>query len=526
MRRRGASLATVLLLLAVLSVLVFTVAQSSILHLFFSTEVDSRQHARNLAESAIARALAEVLQNETYGATHQPGQAITVTGPVAGSTGYLSFNQGEASGQGSPYSTNNLAGAGSVPGDHCAVPRGVLHLMGTGRVGQVVQTVEVMYYRPPYPKGLASSGPIAAEALSLMGLPAGVPYPGQPADRLPGSLFSNNRGTPAIDLKAGSDITGDVASPGTISLQPGVRVAGEVRPGSGPQPIPDFDLAAMVGRAKTVAGTKYIEGVVGPQTVDWYTGSTTGVTIGGDLTLDNGVLWVDGSLTVQGAIKGKGVVLARDRITLIGGASFRADNAVALACGQELDLRGGGQADHFFQGVLYSEKSIQASDLTVLGCAVANSPDPAAGGIDLKNVTVVQTPDGAGNAVGVPALVQMVQDRGPRPNTNRGGGGISITPKFDPYTGKLMDSHDVHIYMPADNYDKTWRNLTYHQVKALAKRLYDKHGAVPHNQSTYDTIHKLVDDIWANPQGYVIWLAPNNLLPPAEKSHMLLWRLR
>jgi len=524
---RGSTLSSVLLVLMVAVTLTFVVAQSSVVHLQFATSLDNRQQARNLAESAVNEGLAKVLEAEAYGKDRAAGSAIRVQGGnyPPGAYGYLTFNKGEAASENTFWSTNNL-GTGNDPGDRRPVPVSTVHLVGVGHCGNITQTVEVLYYRPPYPKALAATGPINATGdLVVTGMKPGRVYPGSPAaiseaDRERGSIHSNATGAKAVELGPGCNVTGNVGASGQILLDPSVRVGGEVRPDSNPQPVPDFDVDALIAQTQTVFQTQLLSGSEGTLTVDWFSGCNGPLQINGDLIMKDGVLWVKGNLHVTGHIQGDGIVLVKGDVQVDSGSTMDAKNLVALAASGNVSLTAADKSTHFFQGLVYSEGDVQARDITVLGGLIANGP-PGKGKMELERVNCVATTVEIGDVFHGVADGVFKDPRSP---------GNSYT-DVQIYVNlhKLPDGSkrfDVRVKDYTMNLDHTWKNLTLQEAHDLGGRIHRDDPSLPnftHNETTGDTFTRSVNMANRNPPEGQLKLSLNNLLSPADKARVLLW---
>lgn len=547
MRARGSTLASVLLVLMIAVTLTFVVAQASMTHLQFAAGLDNRQHARNLAESAIHQALAQILESEGYGKNRAGANFIKVTDPryPQGAYGYLTFNKGEAALERTYWSTNNLSG-GSDVGDRRPVPSSTVHLVGVGRCGDTQQTVEILYYRPPYPKALTSTGPInATGGLQVAAMQDGATYPGSPAtipvdDAERGSIHSNASGPKAIELGPGCNITGNVAASGQILLDPSVVVGGEVRADSNPQPVPNLNVQAMIDGVDQVPNTQSLAGSTGSLTIDWYAGSTGDLTINGDLTLQDGVLWVKGNLHVNGCIKGYGLVLVDGDAQADTGSELDAQNLVALAATGDVQLHATDQNRFYFQGLIYSEGNIDARQITVLGTIIANG-SPGKGRLDLDRVTAVATGVKVQQIMrGIPMQAYRedkkqpngIEKPGPFPNQP-----VVATPKLGP-DGKTV-TFDLRIRdfdkMPAADYN--WKDLEKEAGNNIGRSFGNepKDAYVPkgtprppvpkiaHNEAVCDTVYRTINlSDKLDPAG-VLNLDLNNVLSTADRSRILLW---
>lgn len=537
---RGSTLSSVLLVLMVAVTLTFVVAQSSVVHLQFATSLDNRQHARNLAESAVNEGLARVLDSEAFGKNRAAGSAIRVEGGSypQDAYGYLTFNKGEAAAENTCWSTNNL-GDGNDAGDRRPVPSSTVHLIGVGRCGNITQTVEVLYYRPPYPKALSATGPINATAdLVVTGLRGGATYPGSPAsipenDRESGSIHSNATGAKAVDLGPGCNITGNVGASGQVKLDPSVRVGGEVRSDTNPQPVPNFDVEALIDQVDQVHATQLLTGSTGALTVDWFAGSEGPLDINGDLHLKDGVLWVKGNLHVTGRIHGNGFVLVKGDVKVDSGSTLEAKNVVALAATGDVALRAADKSSYYFQGLVYSEGDLEARDITVLGGMIANGP-PGKGKLNLEHVNAIATSvtvndlyagDPFGSFQGdADAWPGGPFDKGPFPEVQ-----VRANLRFKPDGSKVVDVNVVVFQSTTSNvikWNHWYRDMTYDEAHALGWRIHQDDSSLPdypHNDTTGDSFIRAAALAWRNPPARQLKLSVNNLLSPAEKSRILLW---
>lgn len=394
------------MMLALGAVLAFTAAASGVFNLRLSVAVDNRDHARNLAEAVVAMALAEIGQMETFGLGGETVQFPVTADYPPNSRAVLSFDPATAGSYGIPASTHNLYGGTPIPGsDGAQVPRNTVRLVGLGQVDEVEYVCEVLFYRPPIPNGIVATGTIDAEALFLAGVQASESFPGAWAgvaagDQLPAHLFSNSREQPhAVTLRAGCDITGNVGSRGSIDVQPGALVRGEIRPGAAELSVLDLDIEDMIARVEAAVGL-------------WPYPPTTPVVVGlqvypasqvitGDVQLEGGAICVRGDLRITGKVSGQGALLATGSITLERGSDFAAEDMVALAAGGDVRITGSGSAGSFFHGLVYSEGDIGAQNVTVLGTVVANGP-PGKGNLSLRDVNLIQSPISISFNTGLP----------------------------------------------------------------------------------------------------------------------------
>lgn len=122
-------------------------------------------------------------------------------------------------------------------------------------------------------------------------------------EKKPGNIVSNDGSETAVDLGAQTKVSGDVRAVGRVNLYDGAVVQGEIKEEQSAQNLPRINLSVYDPREGeqsyvpfTSAMTEIRDGRAlhegGPLTL-------------GDLRLDNGLLFVDGDLTITGKVMGK-----------------------------------------------------------------------------------------------------------------------------------------------------------------------------------------------------------------------------
>lgn len=550
---RGSSLITVIVGSGLLLMVLFTMAEAVVFHLQFATTLNSEHEARNLAQSAVHETLAELLGSDQYG--KNGGQVlIPGSGDPAKNYGIVSFS---ADGR-VPRSLNNLGSLNQITGStgH-GVPGNAVHLVGRGYSGSSQRTVEVLYYRPPFPKAMSSSGAIVANNARVTGLkPDAVYPPSDPSNLVPGSLQSNsNKGgaTPAIKV-INCQISGDVAAVGEIQVDPTSQVDGEIRMRGDPQPIPKIDVIARINDIKNADSTELLSGSIAGRKMNWYCGCPTGdLTIAGDLELDNGVLWTNEDLTITGGIKGHGLVLCGGNVTIQKGCQLDADNLVALAARGDVSLQGPDRSNYYFQGLVYTNGNFSAQHLTVLGAVIADSPDPNKGGLSLSDVDMVMQPDSLNISKSVVLTVE---------NRNNIQGSINQNPPTVPPSGNPSTIRFQFSIRPESlrqggvrRFDFSVLNLNPTYPASPPPKLWSwpdisSDANVPYSIQKYTRPDNSTKEKWYLPmptagdrndaftqinntlglsyqqmknKGMVAFPDINSLMPPAEHSRILMW---
>ncbi len=429
---RGLTVGGTLLAVAVLAALAAALATLCVTHIRTSNRAESALHAANLARSAIAQAVAEVLNNQEYGDGRLPEETVTVE--TEHGTAYLTFNPDLAEEQGIIYSSNNSAGTTSLEGGQGrVVPANSVHLVARGYSGDVVRQVETVLSVPSFPWALAANGEVVIRDGAVVGsLPAGV-WPPNLADMEPADLVSNSTSATAIQLGSGSRVLGDVETPGRVVLaDDSVQVDGVIREAAEPQNLPemkaeDFDPAVLDIAYDDLTGS-----TLSSVTTSADGASRTGFAISGaarhegalqidqDVELSGGVLYVDGDLTVNGNIQGSGIVIANGDITVSSGVTLEGATKVAIVSAGRVTLRGVGPTSSSIRGLFYAQEGLSAEEITVVGALIAAGPDA---GVELVN----------SRAVG-----QSLQTTSSGPSAARRGGlGYSVGSGRDPGGGMM-----------------------------------------------------------------------------------------
>ena len=277
-----------------------------------------------------------------------------------------------------------------------------------------------------YPYSLASAGAITGENMEVYGiesLEAAADGVISDDEKQPGHIVSNalaGQGDPnAIVLGSGTSISGDVKARGSIDVG-GATVQGKVLPNAAQQNLPDVTVEAFDPAGKT--GVYTWTGAAGP---DGGPPQLVGrARYSGDLTIDDldmaeGLLYVDGDVTVTGTVKGKGAIVATGKITVTGSMETEADHA-ALVAKDDITIHGDGPNSSRFQGLVYSEGSIDIARTTIMGAAVSKD---TAGTTKLEDVVAVAVPELTRMDLEIHATLEKAKESaGQAMKTSIGGG--------------------------------------------------------------------------------------------------------
>jgi cytoskeletal protein CcmA (bactofilin family) len=532
-----------MLVIGVIVVVAFSLTAMSFQHWGFGQRAHNRQVARNMAASVASLAAARLIADPALGAPVHADDTVTYADPDnPGASAVVTFVPAEAARLGIACSLNNQTET-SVDGAGSRVPRRTAQILAHGQCRGATAEVEMMLYVPPYPLALIASGPLTSTGgLVVSAIRDARDY--QPdLSALPASkkamatVASNDGGELAVELGPGAVINGNLQAVGQIKLAPDDVVKGAVMPQSNPAPLPDLDVSRALAACDTPQRRSWSIPAATRETdmhVEWMRRCEGSLQVDGDLTMDGATLVVTGDLHVTGSVKGKGSIVAGGAITIDRGADFDADNVVAVLAHGPITLSGVERAHSFLQGVVYSETSIRANHLTVLGTVMTKAL-PGQGAIALDDVSVVCAPVTVQTRFGLPASSGADDDESVWSAT-------AYPDPADP-TGKALRfdvslisySNDLH---PNQQYQGGGSNLTRKQAEDLILQLdlrAPHPGATGHNISNDKTmkgvpcveiLHQYFDKLEASPpdSSDMLNLDMNRLLKPAAQPRVLLWR--
>lgn len=390
-RRRGGSLALVLVIATLGFLAAFVLAGTTSAHLNFANRSSRVARARLLAEAAVTRAVVELQKDSAYGALGE-GFELELPGNPAGSVGKLGFAPDVVANlslapETTAYSTYNLDADTSTPGfQNRLVPAHSVHLVGEGTCLGVTRRVEAIVCLPPFPYAIASSGPIESQGELLVGSLNGQTSPGTITadDLLPAHVASNDAEATSVTLGPRSVVVGDIRSVGGLNLSEGVVVKGQTLAYGEPVALPKVPLQDYDPEGRQT-GYQQLPSEISDATVAGTARSSGDLTVYGELDLDQAKLYVDGHLTVRGPISGQGLVVARQGATIYTGARLSGGQAVLLS-GGDVTIAGGGPLGSFFQGLVYAEGAFEARDITVVGSFIARGEGAS---VKLSNARVL-----------------------------------------------------------------------------------------------------------------------------------------
>ena len=395
-KEAGSSLGTILVVTGVVALLVFALASSSVTHLHLSHRSTNAQVAETLAESAIAAGLEKVLQEPEFGVLEREEDRVDLPGSDIKSKGFLTFNPADAQTRQTFHSTNNLKGDSSRSGsDGRVVPANSLHLVGTGECNGVNKKIEAIFHVPKFPFVIAAGGRFTTDGETVIGSIESVDEwlaSGQKSDDLqPGHVASNSEANDAIVFGPLTRVTGDAKARGGVELQSGATVMGEIRPNASPAEIPSYSVKDFdpLYTGRLDVSTLNQSNLTRPNLEGWVRRDGD-LFVSQGLHLDNGVLYVNGNLTVSGGVTGTGAILVTGTASVTGKSSFATDNLAAIMAEGHVNIRGSGTTSSVFRGLIYSNESLHAENITLIGTVLSAGKT---GELILKDSTVLYSPD-------------------------------------------------------------------------------------------------------------------------------------
>ena len=576
-RQQLGNIALVTASLLLVTMLLFFSLSAGLQQYQLASKLADRSRARDLAESTIHLAIAELCRNPNWGTA--PGQSLSLPLAVAGAEGqgFLSFDGSLAHAQHIPSSCNNLNGPVSTAGDGLTVPRSSTYLAALGRYRSERIQIETILVRPPYPTGCAARGPILMESVRLWGQPLNtVPTdPPNPNPWSPANVFTNRSGPQAMQIDALCDIFGDALAVGDIALSPGGQVRGELSPRSSAHAVPHLDIAAMWSN---VAALSNIVPFKAGEILTSFVVVNADLNAPGDLVMDGGFLAVNGNLNIAGRLSGRGLVLATGNVTAQAGAQLVAENRLALLSGGDVVLAGQG-INYHLSGLVYAQGKIDAHDLTVHGAVVQDDPTQSKV-VHLKRINLIQDSIGVFGNIGLPLISDASVDRNILGFTQRSERfELHLQAYRDPQNANQLlfsgsfatgdnETHTSRPLWPPHGDDRAWQlnlspptatlqdNVSTHggfdaqsrlalpitttnsaydgseaQLLALVKNVVDTlnpdfwDGPNKTGRSTHQQIQDYINNLKLLQNTTNTWLVDlNNLLPLIESTRLVTWR--
>lgn len=458
--RRGTAIGTTLMIAALAMVVAFVLAGTSFSHLNVNARMSNGQKAEMVADSVIAKALADVIDSGgLLGQPSEPGYSAWITVTIDEAQGRLTFDPATAGSLG--YSVNRHEQS-SAPGfQGRVVPQNCLHLVGLGVCNGVERRVESLVFLPPVPFALGSSGPIHSQGNLVVGSlsgPSQVLSANNNAALLPGSLRSNATTNNAISLGAQTLVTGNVQSAGGAVLDPASSVLGSVQTRVSPIALPLPDLTAM--DPGTGAGVTLQAGTIPAPQLYGLNRADANLVVAGDLMMNDALLYVDGDLQIQGNVQGRGIIVSRGDVDIQDGAALDGQNQAVLLANGDVALRGTGAFGSAFQGLVYTEGDFSAQQISVVGALIGNKTTGSGPGASSGSQIFLDDARMVGiSAYGSLQLPPPASGTGPRRFQARAGSIPIFTIDASYANGQINNSNAPYSIMPGANWQSANSNF-------------------------------------------------------------------
>ena len=433
-------LTTIVLLVAATMAGVFT------LNMNMTQRVSNGTIALSEAEAGISEVLYQISRDENLGENNSEKNPIVTWGmnnETIRATITPGMDEDEAyhvitfdSGSSFPHSTNNTDLAHNSGSLGRTVPDGKIHLVSTGYCKGQYRVVECLVERPPFPFGLAASGPIhSKDPLKVKGVYTLSDYQNGDEER-PGHVLSNSAEGIKIDQVSPpvpTEISGFVKSVGPVVIDQPATVRGGIRTGADLSTLPSIDIDAFRNQGQPGVVTILDNNFSKEQNLDiMYYHPGPSLHYGSRVNLQKGLIFCEGDLIIDGPVTGEGLIITKGKAIFNSGTSLSGDNRMAVLSGGDMVIKGN---NNYFSGLVYCEGNLDASDITIVGNTIVNSADN--GAVDLKNVTVVANEETADMTITVTSstAAKSASNGGNFPfplQWNNNGFGMTAPPGEDP----------------------------------------------------------------------------------------------
>ncbi len=386
----GSSIVTVIVLTSLMLLLLLCIGGVSRMNFLFASYDERSLKAELYAESAVNLAYAAVLDGEV-GLSRDIAYPAVTPGQQAAEQGGLAFDDDFAGGPWAWRSVNNLVNSSAVVGSlGVVVPARSIHLVGVGRSGEVQVVSDAIYRMKTLPFSVASAGAVRGqdmEVFAVESLDQLADGTVEDQDKKPAHVVSNYRGARySVELGPNTTVSGDVRAAGDADVSR-ASVAGQVLKGQSPQNLPQVNPRDYDPKANSEPAFDFIPGTTTEISKGKarYAGNLTV----SNLKLEDGLLYVEGSLAVTGKVTGKGALVATEDIIITGSLNTAAD-LTAVVAGGDVVIQGQGREATRLRGLVYAGGSFKAKDATVVGAVVSAAVD---GLNEFERVNLIETPE-------------------------------------------------------------------------------------------------------------------------------------
>ncbi|MDQ7823660.1 MAG: hypothetical protein RDV48_12745 [Candidatus Eremiobacteraeota bacterium] len=377
---RGFALASLLMLMCVVLILSVSMAGFSCFQLNIALKVESDARARMAARSELSRALMKFISEANFGLDGSPD---SWTDNFTGASARIIFAPGDI-----PHSTYNYFGTTSIPGwQGKTVPAESIRLIATGAYASSARSIEMIVKKGTFPYALATSSKIQSVNAPLWteGTKTAEGFL-EGAKDYPGNIASNYAGGGnAIEAPKGSFVTGKVSAPGAIDIKMPSVVLGGICTGSQPVELPFITVDSLDPQGQ-IGIIELTETSINGMAMDTVYRAQGKLTVYGDLSLDNALLFAGDDLVITGKVEGAGTLISKGAITIGNASTLAASNRLAVVAEKDITVAGQGS---YLQGMIYTHGNFYGENFTLVGNLIAQSSEETKGNVILKDVTLV-----------------------------------------------------------------------------------------------------------------------------------------
>ena len=524
--QRGVSLGSTLLFVLIILTAGLAVSSISVYQLQVSSRQQNQTQALNLARSAVSQAIAQHFE------ALDPEDITVTSSHNDEAEGLLTFDTTT----GRPYSTDNSEQTASVTGwNGQPVPADTVHFVATGEYNGSQRTVEAVVQNQWFPYAMVSAAPIVSTGELMVASvedPSTLLLPDPPL--LPADLASNGENL-AIQLEQGL-ITGDLQTPGTVSITQDVTVRGEIREQHEEAAIPRLEIADFDPDLAGVNHEVLTDPSYDGQTFSGAMRANGPITVTGDLHLDGGLIFVPGDCEVTGSLLGVGILAVEGNLTIGEAAALDGSQKLALLAGGDINIQGNGADDSYIKGVVYTRGNFTAREVAIWGALVVDSAPTAI--VTLRDSRLLHDPN-AGKVEIAEAQEWIVFGQGLVGTQDRLDHFIrdGLPPTL--IMRETIDGLEERHYFPLDNDtlvledEQGWRDFYDDKMIEFRQRHDPGWQPTPAWWSTHNATADLIigntlnyanDDSWRVDSGPGLELDPQRLMKPDDRVKLLLWR--
>ena len=381
-------------------------------------------------------------------------------------------------------SINNLGGQSQTFGlDDVILDSGMCQVVAVSQFRNKRIIGYEMVTGPPLPFSLGSSGAVIAGGNSVIGgvesaavladgldrskelVEGGVVANGAPNSTLPNGVSAT------LTLKDAVEVVGVAQTTGTHTVEASVNLSrGEIKKATEQEELPkikflDYDPAIKGWQHSAHAEPVVTDGrpLYGMHRYSSPSGVTT---FNADLVLNGALVYVDGDVVLNKKLSGSGALVAKGKVTILGGADVKADSLAAVVAGGDLTVTGSrvdGGIVSKFTGLLYTDGNLALKDTQTIGSALAAGSGEVGSLMTITDSEVIASPEGEDVAI----VIQDFVD--PKP-VGMGSRGDQDDPIISPTAAAIVEHPDFR------------NNFSGNELEAFAKSLLK----VRYGDKTYD----------------------------------------